>query len=112
MLLYLLFFKTHVFPAPYGRIDPGSTRRPHITGLYTIDRLLTGNWAALSSSVQALILPVGVLAFGVHGADRAHHPLGHDRGAGVGLRARRRARSGSASARWCSATRSATRCCR
>ena len=62
-LLYLLFFRLHVLPAPYGRIDPGITQPRHITGLFTIDAFFTGNWHAFRSVAEALILPVGVLAF-------------------------------------------------
>ncbi len=65
MLLYLLYLKAHILPAPDGRINPLIRPPTDITGLYTIDSLLTGNWTALSSSVDALILPVCVLAFGV-----------------------------------------------
>ena len=65
MLLYLLYLKAHILPAPYGRISPLVQPPKDITGLYTIDSLLTGNWSALSSSVDQLILPVCVLAFGV-----------------------------------------------
>jgi peptide/nickel transport system permease protein len=64
-LLYLLYFKAHVLPAPYGRIDPGIQPPRHLSGLYTIDSLLTANWAAFRSSAEALILPVTVLAFAV-----------------------------------------------
>lgn len=64
-LLYLLYFRLHVLPAPYGRIDPSITPPRHLTGLYTIDSLLTGNWQAFRSSAEALILPVAVLAFAV-----------------------------------------------
>jgi ABC-type dipeptide/oligopeptide/nickel transport system permease component len=64
-LLYLLYFKLHVLPAPYGRIDPAIDAPRHVTGLYTIDSLVTGNWNALRSSAEALILPVAVLAFAV-----------------------------------------------
>jgi peptide/nickel transport system permease protein len=65
MLLYLLFFRAHILPAPYGRIDPSVSPPTDITGLYTVDSLLAGNWAALGSSAKALILPVCVLAFAV-----------------------------------------------
>jgi ABC-type dipeptide/oligopeptide/nickel transport system permease component len=65
MLLYLLFFRAHILPAPYGRINPRIDPPTDITGLYTVDSLLTGNWSALGSSAQALALPVCVLAFGV-----------------------------------------------
>jgi peptide/nickel transport system permease protein len=65
MLLYLLYFKAHILPAPYGRINPQFTPPTDITGLYTIDSLLTGNWTDLGNSAGALVLPVCVLAFGV-----------------------------------------------
>jgi peptide/nickel transport system permease protein len=64
-LLYLLYFRLHVVPAPYGRIDPAVEAPRQITGLYTVDSLVTGNWAAFCSSAEALILPVTVLAFAV-----------------------------------------------
>jgi peptide/nickel transport system permease protein len=63
--VYIFFFKLHWLPAPYGRIDPSVDPPTHITGLWTIDALLTGNWDAFRSTAEALILPVGVLAFAV-----------------------------------------------
>lgn len=65
MLLYLLFFRAHILPAPYGRINPHIAPPRSTTGLYTIDALLTGDWRALGSAAEALVLPVCVLAFGV-----------------------------------------------
>jgi peptide/nickel transport system permease protein len=64
-LVYILFYRLHVLPAPYGRIDPSIDAPNHITGLFTIDAVLTGKWAAWRSAAEALILPVGVLAFAV-----------------------------------------------
>ena len=64
-LVYILFYRLHVLSAPYGRIDPSIDAPKHITGLFTIDALLTGKWAAWRSAAEALILPVGVLAFAV-----------------------------------------------
>jgi peptide/nickel transport system permease protein len=63
--VYIFFFKLHWLPAPYGRIDPSVDPPTHVTGLWTIDALLTGNWDAFRSTAEALILPVGVLAFAV-----------------------------------------------
>jgi ABC-type dipeptide/oligopeptide/nickel transport system permease component len=63
--VYIFFFKLHWLPAPYGRIDPSVDPPTHITGLWTIDALLTGDWDAFRSTAEALILPVGVLAFAV-----------------------------------------------
>lgn len=65
MLLYLLYVKAGIVQAPSGRINPLITPPTHITGFYTVDSVLTGNWKALRASVDALILPVCVLAFGV-----------------------------------------------
>jgi len=64
-LVYILFYRLHVLSAPYGRIDPSIDAPKHITGLFTLDALLTGKWAAWRSAAEALILPVGVLAFAV-----------------------------------------------
>src|SRR5207249_3808009 len=58
-LVYILFYRLHVLSAPYGRIDPSIDAPKHITGLFTIDALLTGKWAAWRSAAEALILPVG-----------------------------------------------------
>jgi ABC-type dipeptide/oligopeptide/nickel transport system permease component len=64
-LVYILFYRLHVLPAPFGRIDPSVDAPKHVTGLFTIDAVLTGRWAAWRSAAEALILPVGVLAFAV-----------------------------------------------
>jgi peptide/nickel transport system permease protein len=62
VLIYLLFYLSHVIPAPTGRIDPLIAPPRTITGLYTVDALLTGNWVALRSAAGSLITPVIVLA--------------------------------------------------
>ena len=50
-----------------GRLDPSVTPPPHITGLLTVDSLLTGNFAIFINAVEHLVLPVVVLAAGVYG---------------------------------------------
>ena len=62
-LIYLFFYRSHIMPAPTGRIDPLINPPQHITGLFTVDALVTGDWSALSSAVASLIVPVIVLAF-------------------------------------------------
>lgn len=49
------------FPAA-GRIAQNVTPPATLTGFYTVDSLLTGNWAALGSSLEHLVLPVACLA--------------------------------------------------
>ena len=59
--LYVFFFRLGWFPGG-GRLDAGETPPPHVTGLYTIDSLLAGDWALFWSSLHHLILPALVLA--------------------------------------------------
>ncbi|MDB5076079.1 MAG: dipeptide transport system permease protein dppB, partial [Chloroflexi bacterium] len=47
-----------------GRLDPALTPPTHITGLYTVDSLLTGNLPIFAQSIYNLILPAAVLGFG------------------------------------------------
>jgi peptide/nickel transport system permease protein len=59
--LLLIFFLFHMLgwaPAPFGRIDAMLEPPPTLTGFYTLDSLLAGDWAALGSSVAHLALPV------------------------------------------------------
>jgi peptide/nickel transport system permease protein len=59
--LYVFYFRLGWLPGP-GRLDVGMPEPSHLTGMYTIDSLLTGNWPALVSSVRHLLLPGLVLA--------------------------------------------------
>jgi peptide/nickel transport system permease protein len=65
MLSLLLFYKWHLASPPLGRIDPQIGPPQHITGLYLVDSLLTGNWAAFRSAFSAIWLPAFVLGFSV-----------------------------------------------
>ncbi|GLW25857.1 ABC transporter permease [Microbispora triticiradicis] len=58
---YVFFFRLQITPGS-GRVDPGMTPPPHVTGLYTVDALLSGRWDALSSAVAHLAAPALVLA--------------------------------------------------
>lgn len=62
LLIFFLYYKLRVFPAPLGRLDPFLDPPATITGLYTVDSVLTGNWACLGSAVAHLALPVITLA--------------------------------------------------
>jgi peptide/nickel transport system permease protein len=63
-LVALLVFYAQLgwFPSPGGRLDPGVPPPPTITGLITVDALLTGRWAALPNAVWHLGLPALALA--------------------------------------------------
>lgn len=58
LLIFFLFYLAGWAPAPFGRIDALLDPPTRITGFYTVDSLLTGNWAALGSSAGRLALPV------------------------------------------------------
>jgi peptide/nickel transport system permease protein len=68
LLIFFLYFKVRLFPAPLGRLDPFLQPPRQITGMYTVDSLLTGNWETLQSSAAHLALPVFTLAFVSAGA--------------------------------------------
>ncbi len=64
-ILFLLLFGMALNWMPtMGRLSAGITRPPHITGLITIDSLLTGNPAAFLDALWHLILPGAALAMG------------------------------------------------
>jgi peptide/nickel transport system permease protein len=58
---YLFFYKFRLLPGE-GRLSPELTPPPTITGMYTVDSLLTGNWTDFVDASRHLILPAAVLA--------------------------------------------------
>lgn len=63
MMILIFFVALGWAPAPIGRLDLLVSPPERITGLYTVDSALTGNWAALGSSLGHLVLPASTLAF-------------------------------------------------
>jgi ABC-type dipeptide/oligopeptide/nickel transport system permease component len=63
VLILVLFNQLGIVAAPIGRLDIMVSKPPTITGMYTIDSLLTQNWGALRSSLAHLFLPVITLVF-------------------------------------------------
>jgi peptide/nickel transport system permease protein len=59
--LYVFYFRLGWLPGP-GRLDIGMPEPQRLTGMYTLDSLLTGNWPAFSASLKHLVLPGLVLA--------------------------------------------------
>ncbi len=62
VLQVIVYGRLHLLPAAQ-RIDLMMSAPRHITGLYTLDSLLTGNWPALLNSLEHIILPAVTLAF-------------------------------------------------
>jgi len=62
ILLFVFYYQLGIFPCP-GRLDPTITPPPRITGLITIDSLITGNIPAFVNAVWHLILPSFVLGY-------------------------------------------------
>jgi peptide/nickel transport system permease protein len=62
ILLFVLYYKLGIFPGP-GRLDPGIPEPPRITGLLTIDSLITGNFEAFINVLWHLALPSFVLGY-------------------------------------------------
>jgi peptide/nickel transport system permease protein len=58
---YLLFFKLGWLPGG-GRLDPTQNSPTHLTGMFTVDAALHGQWTLFWSAVKHLILPGLVLA--------------------------------------------------
>ena len=63
MLQLSLGYGAHLFPI-FGRLSQGATPPPTITGLYTVDSLLTGNFGDFGDALWHLILPAFALALG------------------------------------------------
>jgi peptide/nickel transport system permease protein len=59
--LYVGFYRLGWFPGA-DRLDPGVTPPPHVTGLYTIDALIDGDFGLFVQALHHLILPALVLA--------------------------------------------------
>ena len=60
ILILVFFFHLDFAPAPIGRTL--GTVPPEVTGLYTLDSVIAGDWGALRSSLAQLILPAATLA--------------------------------------------------
>jgi peptide/nickel transport system permease protein len=59
--LYVGFYRLGWFPGA-ERLDPGTLPPPTVTGFYTIDALLEGNWGLFGQAFHHLLLPALVLA--------------------------------------------------
>lgn len=63
VFIYFFYYLLGWAAAPLDRLDVGVSAPTQITGMYVIDSLLTGNLAALRSSLHHLALPSLTLGF-------------------------------------------------
>lgn len=66
LMLYVFSVVLGVLPGP-GRLDPRLTAPPGVTGFYTVDALLAGDWPAFLDALRRLVLPATVLGWAVLG---------------------------------------------
>lgn len=62
VMLFVFFYLLRWAPPGIGRISLMVSPPDFVTGSYSIDALLTGNWQAFRSSVSHMVLPVVCLA--------------------------------------------------
>ncbi len=60
VVLYLFFYQLGLSPSG-GRLSPGFTPPDTVTGMYTVDAALAGQWDLAWDAAQHLVLPVLVL---------------------------------------------------
>ncbi|MCA0455214.1 MAG: ABC transporter permease [Chloroflexi bacterium] len=60
IFLTIFYFNLGIAPGP-GRLDPRMTDPAHVTGLFTVDSILSGNWSAFTNSLHHLVLPTLIL---------------------------------------------------
>jgi len=61
IVLALFYGGLEIAPSP-GRLDVGAGAPPHATGMFVVDGILAGDWAAVRSALAHLVLPAVVLA--------------------------------------------------
>jgi len=66
IVLYVFYVRLGWFPGP-GRLPSRTDAPDHVTGLYTVDALLDGNWGLAWGCLRQLMLPSVVLGWGLMG---------------------------------------------
>jgi peptide/nickel transport system permease protein len=65
VLLTIFYDKLGWLPGPVGRLPIGAQGPSKVTGLYTVDAIIAGDWSTFINAVKALILPavtIGITA--------------------------------------------------
>lgn len=65
MLLWVFFTELHWLPGPVGRLPLGAPAPPSVTGFYTVDAVLAGQWSTAWQAGAQLVLPVITLGLGL-----------------------------------------------
>jgi len=63
MLTFLFFFKLGWFPGPVGRLAITTQPPETITGFFTVDAALAGNWGLMGEAFSYLALPAVTVGF-------------------------------------------------
>jgi peptide/nickel transport system permease protein len=58
VFIFIFFTVLKIVPAPLGRLDISVIPPPTVTGMYTIDSILSLDWEAIKSALGHLVLPV------------------------------------------------------
>ncbi len=61
LAFFYLFFYVLGWAPGTGRLDPATTPPPTVTGMYTVDALLAGQWDTFADALAHLVLPGAVL---------------------------------------------------
>ncbi len=63
LLIFFFAFRFGWFPGPVDRLPVGTVPPPTVTGFYTIDAVLAGQWSVAWEALRYLALPVFTLGF-------------------------------------------------
>lgn len=61
VLVYVLYFQYHAVPTPVGRLDFAYISPETVTGFYTLDAIIAGDWQLAWAAFRHLSLPAFVL---------------------------------------------------
>lgn len=68
LFAFVFYFTFQLAPAPIGRLGLDTPPPRDLTGFYTVDSVITGNWTAFADSWAHLALPVATLVIAYMGA--------------------------------------------
>lgn len=62
LLIFFFYFLMGVAPEPIGRLDPFMFEPDRVTGFYTVDALIAGDFEVFLAALGQMILPVATMA--------------------------------------------------